>query len=179
MVAVLRQRLARRWFGEGMAGAVAMSVAGYAWRKLSEGVRRDPELLDVSTLKPGETYTISTRPAPSRRERKLAKKTGTARAKVQKATRTTRAQRGTARALDRAQRKAGRAQVGSVAHMEQSQRADKLEQRYQLLVAHTARQQRLIDSLATLEAELQAEQDARLAKARRKAPRPRRRVWGG
>jgi hypothetical protein len=56
-------------------------------------------------------------------------------------------------------------------------RAVKLEQRFDVLVAHTARQQRLIDTLTTLEAELQAEQDAHLAQARKKAPAPRRRVW--
>jgi hypothetical protein len=154
-----------------------LSLAGWAWRKLAEGVRHDPELLDVSTLKPGETYTITTRPAPSRRERKLAKKTGAAQAKVDKATRTTRSQRGTARALDRARRKAAKATTGSAAHMEQTQRAAKLETRYDVLVAHTERQQRLIDTLTTLQAELQAEQDARLVKARKKAPHPRRRVW--
>jgi predicted lipid-binding transport protein (Tim44 family) len=177
MFAALRQRLLRRWFGEGMAGAVGLSLAGWAWRKLADGVRHEPELLDVSTLKAGETYTITTRPAPSRRERKIAKKTRAAQIKVDKATRTTRAQRSTARSLSRAQRKAGKAKDGSAAKLQQIQRATVLEQRYQVLAAHTARQQRLIDTLTTLEAELRAEQEARLAEARKKVPGPRRRVW--
>jgi predicted lipid-binding transport protein (Tim44 family) len=177
MFAALRQRLARRWFGDGMAGAVGLSLVGWAWRKAAEAVRHEPELLDVSTLKAGETYTITTRPAPSRRERKLAKKTAAARSKVAKATRTTRAQRSTARALAKAQRKVAKATSGSATHIEQSQRAGRLEQRYDALVAHTARQQRLIDTLTTLQAELQAEQDAHLARARKKASAPRRRTW--
>jgi len=177
MFAALRQRLFRRWFGEGMAGAVGLSVAGWAWRKLADGVRHEPELLDISTLKAGETYTITTRPAPSRRERKLAKETEVAQAKVDKATRTTRAQRSTARSLTRARRKAHKAKDGSAARIQQTQRAAVLEERYGALVAHTARQQRLIDTFTTLEAELRAEQDARLAEARKKVPGPRRRVW--
>ena len=177
MFAALRQRLARRWFGDGMAGAVGMSLVGWAWKKAAEAVRHEPELLDVSTLKAGETYTIITRPAPSRRERRLAKKASAAQSKVDKATRTTRAQRGTARALSRAQKKATKAKPGSASHLEQTQRAAKLEQRYEALVAHTARQQRLIATLTELQAELQAEQDAHLVKARKKAPGPRRRIW--
>jgi hypothetical protein len=177
MFASLRRKLTQRLFGEGLAGAVGLSVAGWTWRKLVEGVRHEPELLDVSTLKAGETYTITTRPAPSRREAKLAKKTKSAQAKVDKATRTTRAQRSTARALSRAQRKATKAKVGSAAQLQQAQRAVTLEQRYETLVSHTARQQRLIDTLSTLQAELQAEQDAHLAKARQKVPAPRRKIW--
>ncbi len=177
MFAALRQRLIQRWFGDGLAGAMFLALGGWAWRQFREGLRHEPELLDVSTLKPGETYTITTRPAPSRRERKIAKRADAARTKAERATRTTRAQRKTGRALERARRKAGKAKPGSVAQTEQSARVSVLEQRAAALGAYTAKQQRLVDNLATLEAELRAEQDARLAAARKHVPPARRRTW--
>ena len=177
MFAVLRQRLARRWFGDGVAGAMALSLATWAGGKLAEGIRHEPELLDVSHLKPGETYTILTRPAPTPRERQLMKKRAAAQAKLARATRSTRAQRRTARAIARAIRKADKARAGSAAWHEHTLRAELLEQRYDTLSAHTPRQQRLIDTLEGIQSELQAEQDAHLAKARKKVRPPRRRIW--
>ncbi len=72
MASIIRTRVLSRVFGEGVTGVVGVAVASWAIDKVREGIGSDPELLDISQLKAGETYTIVTRPAPSRRERKLA-----------------------------------------------------------------------------------------------------------
>lgn len=72
MASIVRTRVLSRVFGEGVTGVVGVAVASWAIDKVREGIGSDPELLDISQLKAGETYTIVTRPAPSRRERKLA-----------------------------------------------------------------------------------------------------------
>ncbi|MCC6225268.1 MAG: hypothetical protein IT195_02525 [Microthrixaceae bacterium] len=132
MVPLLRDRLVSRWLGGGFTGALGAGVIGWGLRKLREGLRREPELLDVSKLVPGETYTITTKPAPRRRERKLAQR-------VVKA--------------ERKARRAGR------------------------VTTPTPRGQRRLAELDSARSNLQAAQDASLAKARRKAPPTRRRTF--
>jgi len=71
MASIIRTRVLSRVFGEGVGGVVSVALASWAIDKVREGIGSDPELLDVSQLKAGETYTIVTRPAPTRAERKL------------------------------------------------------------------------------------------------------------
>src|SRR3954452_21187285 len=113
MTAVIRTKILQRYFGEGVTGFVATAGATWGLAKLREGFGVDDEVIDVSRLRIGETYSIVTRPAPTRAERKLAVKSARASERAHKATRPTGAEKRTARALERAQYKAAKAPEGS------------------------------------------------------------------
>lgn len=102
MPSLIRQRILSRWLGDGLSGALGASLIGWGVGKIREGLRRQPEVLDVSRLVPGETYTIVTLPPPRRRERKLAKR------------------------VKRAERKAGRALRAKSPSQRQQRRIDSL-----------------------------------------------------
>jgi hypothetical protein len=176
---VVRTQLLRRVFGTGATGTIGAGVASWAIDRLSDGIRHDDELLDVSKLRVGETYTIVTRPAPTRRERKLARRLDAAERRVRAATKPTGPERRAARALERAQRRAGKARPDSAKALRLHQEADQLEARYRRASRRTPRQLRVIAERDAVRAEYEAERARALADARRRARPPRRRVWRG
>src|SRR3954452_24822175 len=113
MTAVIRTKILQRYFGEGVTGFVATAGATWGLAKLREGFGVDDEVIDVSRLRVGETYSIVTRPAPTRAERRLAVKSARASSKAHKATRPTSSDRRLARSLERAQKKVAKAPEGS------------------------------------------------------------------
>jgi hypothetical protein len=179
MAGVVRTQVLRRVFGSGATGAIGAGVASWALDRLSEGIRHDAELLDVSKLRVGETYTVATRPAPTRRERKLASRLDAAERRVRAATKPTGPQRRAARALERAQRKAAKARPGSPKAERLGAEADALEARYRQVSRRTPKQARVIAERDAVRAQYEAEQAKSLAAARRSARPPRRRTWLG
>ena len=177
MAGVLRTQLLRRVFGDGPGGVAGAAVASWGLSKVAEGIRRDEQVLDVSKLRVGETYTIVTRPAPTRRERKLAKRARRADRKATAATKPHRAQRRTAARLEKVQRRAAKADPTSTRGAKLAAAERDLEMRYQRLSAHTPKQRQLLARREAWVSALEAERAASLAKARRKARPPRRKVW--
>jgi hypothetical protein len=177
MAAVIRTRIARRFFGEGMGGVVASSLVSWGLAKLGEGLRHEEEVLDVSKLRVGETYTIVTRPAPTREERKLAVRSAKADEKARKAERPTAAQRRTARSLERAQRKANRTKPHTRRGERRRRQANELEVRYRREAERTPRQRELRARADAAQAAYEAARGHSLERSRRKARPERRRVW--
>jgi hypothetical protein len=176
---VVRTQVLRRLFGGGTTGAIGAGLASWGLDRLSEGIRHDAEVLDVSKLRVGETYTVVTRPAPTRRERKLASRLDAAERRVRAATKPTGPQRRAARALERAQRRAGRARPGSPKAERLQAEADALEARYRRMTRRTPKQARVIAERDAVRARYDAERATALAAARRSARPPRRRTWLG
>jgi len=105
MAGLIRAKALQRIFGDGFSGLAGAAVVGWGLDKLSDGLRSRPETLDLAHLKPGETYTISTRPAPDRRTRRATHK---AVAADKAARRAAKPRRGTSRARRKVNRLDGR-----------------------------------------------------------------------
>jgi hypothetical protein len=176
---VARTQILRRVFGGGTTGAIGAAVASWAVDHLSDGIRHRDELLDISTLRVGETYTVVTRPAPTRRERKLASRLETAERRARAATKPTGPQRRAARSLVRAQRRGAMARPDSPKALRLQAEADTLEDRYRRIARRTPRQLRVIAERDAVRAQYESERARALAAARRSARPPRRRTWRG
>lgn len=170
----LRQQLLNRVFGQGAGGFLAATAAGWLVDQYRDN--RAPERLDTARLEPGETYLVTTRPAFSRAERKLARRRTATQHQLAKITRPTRRQRRTARRLAATQKKVERQPPGSSRRARNERMAAELGARFDALTAPSPKQRRAEQQLATLDArlvELRAEALARAAKGRRRPPRTR------
>ena len=174
---VIRTRILRRWFGDGFGGFIATSIATWAFAQLREGISKKDEVIDVSQLRVGETYTVMTRPPPTRAERKLAVKSAKASERMHKATRPTSSERRTARELEKVQRKLAKAPAGSSKAARLRSESGRIEARYAKATAHTPRQRAYVEKAEAAQLAYEEARAASLAKARRKARPPRRRVW--
>ena len=100
------KKAVNKLYGDGAAGFVAAAVADRAIVALKASAKKEPELLDVSSLRPGETVTVTTRPPVGRKERKLVKRSKKAHARLDKAERAS-------RKLKRAHRDRSRGRAGA------------------------------------------------------------------
>jgi hypothetical protein len=102
-----------RFYGDGVAGWAATLVAARAVGALRSATRREPELLDVSSLRPGESYVVTTRPAPDRKERRLIEASAKAQSRLDRAEHPSRKLRKAERELRVAERRLARTRAGS------------------------------------------------------------------
>ena len=139
----LLRRVLVRLYGDGLAGWAASIVAERSIAALRASTQKEPELLDVSRLRPGETYLVTTRPAPRRKERQLAAASEKAHARLEKAERPSRKLRRTSRRLRIAKRRLARTRAGS--RRERKATAVVLQ-----LANHVERQKALLEQFAPL-----------------------------
>src|SRR6059058_351960 len=102
-----------RLYGDGVAGWAASIVDARSLAALRSSTRKEPELLDVSRLRPGESYMVTTRPAPNRKERRLAAASAKVHARLHKAERPSRKLRKAERRLRLAERRLAKTRDGS------------------------------------------------------------------
>jgi len=172
-----RTKILRRYFGDGIGGTVATSLITWGLAKVAEGFRHEEEVIDVSRLHPGETYKIVTRPAPTKAERKLAVRSAKASERMHKATRPGPAERRMARQIERLQRKIAKAPEDSAKRVKLRAESSVLETRYARATAHSPRQRLFVERAEEAQRDYEAARAASLAKARRTARPPRRRIW--
>ena len=148
MLRRLRQLALDRAFGTGAGGF----LAGAALNWFVDQVRaaKQPEHLDTAHLVPGETYLVSTRPAPKRAERRDGKRLAKARKALASETAPDRATRRTARKLAPPHRKAAKAKPGSKKQAARAVEAQTLGVRFDRLTAPTAQQRKLEARVAEL-----------------------------
>lgn len=96
MASVVRNRLLGRVLGGGIDGMVALAVVDALMERVRAS-RNDGDILIRARLEPGETYLVTTRPAPDRKERRLLSARSAAEAKLARAERPTRRRRRAAR----------------------------------------------------------------------------------
>jgi len=176
-VPTIRQRVITRIYGEGFGAMIAASVTDRAITHLRHAVRHDPELIDVSKLVPGESYVISTRPAPSRKERKLEQEAVAAHRKLDKALRPSRSTRRLERKLGASVLQAQQAESGSRRWTQAMVRVQIQERALERRLQPSAKARRLSAELDTVNTSLERRRMAALTKARKKARPPRTRVF--
>lgn len=116
----------RKIFGGGFTADVASRGISYLTQETIRAIRNEDEFVTRQRLQPGETYTVIARPAPSRRERKLAKSESKLRRQYESLSAPSRKQKRIARDLAKAQRKTDRARPGSTKHMKCVRREQEL-----------------------------------------------------
>jgi len=173
MAAVIRARILTKVLGGGPAGLAGAAALRWGWEKLRED--REEEVLAISRLKPGETYTVVTRPAPTRKERKLAERSLDLHERLDKASRPKRAQRKADRAYRRAERKALRAKPGSAREAKWARRARGIAAWQATLASPSKRQRALERKVGAVDSRLVEVRAAALGKARKGTRRTRRR----
>ena len=72
--AVVRSKAVRKGLIGGSRGWMVVGVLVYGWKALRWLTTRRPELVSVERIEPGQTVQITTVAAPSRRERRAAKR---------------------------------------------------------------------------------------------------------
>jgi len=170
---LLRQRTLAKLFGDGLTGAAAAAAFGWFIDQARDAARKDPERLDVSQLRPGETYLVTTRPAMNRAERRLDQQASKLSARVERDARPSRAARRTARRLAKGQRRLDSATPGSRRAAKRQVRVDVLGSRVNRQVALTQRQRRRADQSDDISRQRAELRDRSIESARKKARPPR------
>ena len=177
MLRVFRERALNKAFGTGVTGAIGVSIVEWGIKRVSAAFDDDGEVLDVSRLIPGETYEITTRPAPDRAERKLAARVERLDRQAARITTPTRSRRKVAKKVDKARTAAERAAGNTAKQARILGELAGLEARCATLSTPTARQQKILDERDRRSAELRAREAAAIEAARRHARSPRRQVF--
>lgn len=102
--------------GDGFGADVAGRASAYLVDEARKAVDRDEIPVSHVRLRPGESYTVVARPAPTRQERKLARRKSALQAQERHLGAATRRQRRLARKLRSAQRRVDRRRPGTRRH---------------------------------------------------------------
>ena len=175
MAGVIRRQVLDRVFGSGASGVVGAAMVGWLIDQLKE--RNDPELLDTAHLVPGETYTISTRPAPTRAERKVEQRVAASSRKLDKVTPSPKATKSASKKVQRAAQRLDRATPGTRKAAKRAVQLDHSAATLAKLTTPSAKQLKLQAALDLHVAELARRRDEALSAARKKHQRPVRREF--
>lgn len=177
MLSALRQRVLASVLGGGLTGTLTASAGSWLFRQASDAISRQPELLDVSTLVPGETYVVSTRPAPKRRERRAAAELAATRRTVARRTAPDRSARRTRRKLTSARKRLRSARPQSKRAIKLEREVRRLDERFEELTAPSRRTRKLQRRAAALEIAVDLERSKAMTKAARRVPPARERTF--
>jgi len=177
MIQLLRERALAKVLGDGVTGMVGASIVEWGVKRVAAAFDDNGELLDVSKLLPGETYEITTRPAPDRKERKLAKRVDDLDRRAARITAVTRSQRRVERKLAKSTRAATKAASDTKRHARLVGEIAGYEFQLQKLTTPSPRDQRTLDERDRRRAELAEREAAVIAAARRDARPARRQVF--
>ena len=157
-----------------MTGTITAGMGSWLWRQASAALSHEPELLDISTLVPGETYVVSTRPAPTRKERRAAAKLESTRRRVARRTAPDRTTRRALRQLAAAHKRLDALQLKSTSDaisnkaLKLEREVRQLDERVQVLTTPSRRTRRIQRRAAALEVAVEAERSKAMAAAARK-----------
>ncbi|HBX77564.1 MAG TPA: hypothetical protein DEG43_07955 [Acidimicrobiaceae bacterium] len=158
MLTRLRQQFLLKIFGPGAGSFLAASAVGWLIDNAKKAFGENPETLDVSRLKPGESYLVTTRPPMSKAERKLQLSRDKLDQAIARQTRPNASTRKVATQLSKTQRKLSKAKPGSSRAQKYQARSDALGDKFDALTAPNIR----VRSMQSARAEL----DLKLAEAR-------------
>lgn len=172
MVDSLRSRALVTLFGGGLGGTAAQAAVEWLSKEVAAALGRTPEVLDVSRLEPGETYTVTVRPPLTAAERTARARREKLSRKLGDSTRPGRSTLRTARKLAKTQRRLDRRRLTrrTRARLERRERA--LGERFDRVTALSPKQERMAGEIARLDADIEQLRAASLESVRR---RPRRR----
>ena len=162
-------------FGDGFGADVAGRGAVYLVDEARKAVDKEPERITGVRLRPGETFTVVARPAPTKEERRLAATQGKLRDRDRHLSRPTRKQLRAARSLRSAQRRVDRRRPGG----RRSARAASAEAaagtRFDRVMRPTRKQAEVHAALEDTTMRLDASRAANMDRARGASGRGRRR----
>lgn len=152
--------------GDGIGAEVAGRASAYLVDEARKAVERDEVPVTSVRLRPGETFTVLARPAPTRSERRLAARKATLQQTDRRLSRPTRRQRRSARHLRRLQRRLDRRRPGTRRHATAVAREAVAGARFDRVMAPTKRQRRVHQDLERVSTELDELRARRFAAVR-------------
>lgn len=177
MFGAVRQRLLASAFGGGLTGTVLAGSLKWLGQQVGVAWKREPERLDTSSLVPGETYIVTTRPAPNRTERKARAAAAKVSARLDRELRPTRARRRVAAKLAKVDRCLAKATAGSRRERSLVEARQGLARSLEELSKPSRRARSLKRKLDQLERVARRERDDALAKASKKSRPPLERTF--
>lgn len=154
-------------FGAGLSAEIIARAAGFLGKEIRGAIARPDRSVTRVRLQPGETYTVITRPRPSRRERRLSARQRSLAADFQRRSRPTRPQLRSARRLARTQRHLARSRPGTRRHAKLQSREYWQGIRFDRVMRPTRRQIRSAEALDAVTRDLERIRDERFEAARR------------
>ncbi|MBS1837767.1 MAG: hypothetical protein JST64_08720 [Actinobacteria bacterium] len=154
--------------GDGLGAEVAGRASAYLLDEAAKAIDRDEVPVSRVRLRPGESYTVLARPAPTRRERRLAKRKAALQEADRRLGRSTRRQRRIARRLRHQQRQLDRRRPGTRRHARAAAREALTGARFDRVMTPTRRHRAVRDELGQVSTELDDLRARRFAAARAK-----------
>lgn len=168
----LAERGLRRFLGDSSSAWVATTLLTWTAGRLGEAFRDRPETVARLDLRPGERFSVSARPALTRRERKLLDEREELARRVDRALRPRRRQRRVAKELRAAERRLARRRSGSRRHRKASVEVSALSDELERVSRPRRGARGLQKRLDLLDRELDAERGRIMRKTRRKKRPP-------
>ena len=154
--------------GDGFGADVAGRASAYLVDEARKAVDRDEIPVSHVRLRPGESYTVVARPAPTRQERRLARRKRSLQTQDRQLGRPSRAQRRSARKLRRAQRRLDHRRAGTRRHAKAMAAEATRGARFDRVMAPTRKQVAVRHELDTVTVELDDLRSRRFAAVRSK-----------
>ncbi len=154
--------------GDGFGADVAGRASAYLVDEARKAVDRDEIPVSHVRLRPGESYTVVARPAPTRSERKLARRKKALQAQERQLGAPTRRQRRLARKLRASQRRVDHRRVGTRRHAAAVATEAVRGARFDAAMEPTRKQTAVRDELRKVSDELDAVRGSRFAAVREK-----------
>ncbi|MGB6059956.1 MAG: hypothetical protein WBF71_16995 [Microthrixaceae bacterium] len=163
-------------FGDGFAADLAGRGTAFLAAGAGKAIRRDDERVTRVRLSQGETYTVIARPAPSRRERKLASEQSSLLRSYRSLTRPSRSQVRVAKKLARTQRRLARTNEGSKRFLRRTAAEERLGLEFDRKMRPSKKELKVAERLDKVSNELDSLRATQMAKTTSKRKRRRRRV---
>lgn len=154
--------------GDGFGAEVTGRASAYLVDEARKAVDRDEIPVSKVRLVPGESYTVVARPAPTRHERKLARRKAALQEADRRLGRPTKRQRRSARKLRSAQRSLDHRRVGTRRHARAAAREATVGARFDRVMTPTRKQVAVRDQLDGVATELDDLRASRFAAVRSK-----------
>jgi len=166
----LRDRVIGLAFGNTAQGLLGATMVVWALDKANEAKRG--VTLDVAHVRPGETYTVTTRPAPGRKERKAEKRALELQRQLRRVEVSPRKVRAAEREVSAAARKLEKTHPGTRSAARRRKALAAGEQRLGALTTPSRKEARMRAELEVHLAEIDRRRSAALANARSRPRRP-------
>lgn len=160
--------IVKKALGDGFGAEVAGRASVYLVDEARKAVDRDETPVSNVRLRPGESYTVVARPAPSKQERKLAKRKAALQSRERQMSAATRRQRRSARRLRSAQHQLDRRRTGTRRHAAAAAREAREGERFDRVMEPSRQLVAVRGELERVSTELDDVRSRRFAAARSK-----------
>lgn len=152
--------------GDGIGAEVAGRASAYLVDEARKAVEREEIPVSTVRLRPGESYTVVARPAPTRSERRLSKRKAALQEADRRFGRSTRRQRRVARELRSVQRRVDHRRPGTRRHARALAREAVVGVRFDRAMTPTKKHRAVRRELERVSGELDGLRDRRFAEVR-------------